>query len=176
MRVKKRSAVLAAIAEKANGSDVPPRSTAAITLAHMIVQGRQAATTGCKYRLEEADGRVLYCAAGFWVPDDLYSQALEGRTVSKISVFTRPFSMALDINTLSALQAFHDSMMAATFDDAKLLTLACASFYQGFAGIRYADAMFDIANVLNIYFIEKDGPPLALRELESCYKLGYTPE
>lgn len=86
----------------------------ALTFGHLATQGQKSTnetisgTLGGAYRFEG-----LKCAVGFWIPDDLYTLALEGKGVEHYSV-----REALDpqyewtpelLSVLNKLQSFHDS-------------------------------------------------------------------
>jgi len=84
----------------------------------------------CVYRLKTRDGKVLRCGLGQSIPDDLYSDTMEGRG---------PIALRHDFPTIKAL--FH-------YDDEALIQLqAChdnnlqgPSFLEGFLGAAWGFA------------------------------------
>ena len=95
----------------------------AYTFGHLATQGQKSTNKtpigmpGCAYR-----HNGLKCAVGFWIPDDLYTLALEGKSVKQYLV-----REALDpqyewtdelLSILEKLQSFHDNNYAWISPDA----------------------------------------------------------
>lgn len=85
------------------------------TLAMMRAQGKPAmdeTTLTCKYRLKSGD-KVLKCAAGHWIPDELYRNSLEYNGSLSCNNALRTLLSCLpyspDSITLIALQRVHDA-------------------------------------------------------------------
>ena len=86
----------------------------AYTFGHLATQGQKstnetmAGPPGCSYR-----HNGLKCAAGFWIPDDLYTLALEGKGITHYLVREKldPQYEWTDelLSMLGKLQTFHDS-------------------------------------------------------------------
>ena len=177
IKIKRRSEVLSSINAHVEKSphDLTKVLTAA-TLVHLIVQGRRSVEGNtCKYRLEEVDGRGLYCAVGFWIPDAKYDPLFEGKSVTNIEeAFSQrlyPFAVA----ALRTLQAFHDSMSDREAEDPSWAIPLAVGFY---AHSRFGNcntAIADLKSICNQHFLDVDSDRQHV-SLEDVFGLGYTPE
>lgn len=90
---------------------------------HLLTQGRAAMvdSVACRYRMELEDGCVLKCAVGCLIPDEDYSESMEGRTLwgnNPVRTILRRIGVQdPDIHMLCDLQACHDNYGASTWRD-----------------------------------------------------------
>lgn len=68
-------------------------------------KGKSITTSGCKYHLEDKK-----CAAGLFIKDEYYSEALEGKNISSIMEKNASigYSMPLAANYMDGFQSCHD--------------------------------------------------------------------
>ena len=79
--------------------------------AHLLKQMRRSTVQGvCRYKTE-CDGMVLRCAIGSLIPDDLYTEDIEGNSVVGIRTWLKSRNICSDDNfiLLEFLQDIHDS-------------------------------------------------------------------
>lgn len=196
-RAKKRSEVLAKVSsmvtkdksfvDLGNFNSVPKQAFfQTVTIAHMIVQGAKAespVSRGCMYRVTSSPvNPTLYCALGFWIPDDRYDPSLEGSSLVSVAVDQR-FDKALlpslleavdDHSFLKALQSFHDTLEREIHEDPKLFTAMAISFLAGaaFDGSVW-NASQTVRNVLATCFLASEITDESLPEIHGT---GYEPE
>lgn len=74
---------------------------------HLLTQNKRAFNHGCRYKICK-DGKVLKCAAGCLIPDNIYSSSMEGSTWSGLTTAFPQFSSQHN-ELIRRLQIVHDS-------------------------------------------------------------------
>lgn len=68
----------------------------------------------CYYRLHKPDGKVLKCAAGHLIPDDKYSQYMEGKGLASL----KAYGIVIEFpGLISQLQGAHDRAASDSIDE-----------------------------------------------------------
>lgn len=113
-----------------------------ITAVHLLVQGAPSKLgASCLYRANLVDsGKVLACAAGFWMPDSEYDSDFETIKITDIEsahfvpeFITEIASRETMLTTLLSMQRFHDGLPDMAWD-AKVLPIGCAAQVNQFDG------------------------------------------
>ncbi len=83
---------------------------------HLLTQGKRAFRGGnCYYRLTDTSGKVLMCAVGCLIPDEMYQHEMEN--VSAVGLLEKfpalhdvlpNMDMTVGVNILTDLQRLHD--------------------------------------------------------------------
>lgn len=77
---------------------------------HLLTQNKASKNryNNCFYRLHSAEGKLM-CAAGVCIPDDVYTNKMEGNDINMVNIYYNLGYTVDQIDLLSSLQYMHDN-------------------------------------------------------------------